>query len=173
LADEPLLAIILNNIGNLALEEHDHARARVCFTESAAMNRRLERQESLANNLVDLGFVALADAFAEEAVKAFRESLAICRAELLSDLLLWAIEGLAAVALHRGTPTVAARLLAAMTRPRAELAIGADYYPIGEEMRSRTLAGARAQLSEEEFAAAWAEGEALSLEAAGEQAARL
>ena len=38
--------------------------------------------------------------------------------------------------------------------------------------RERTLEQARAQLSEPAFAAAWAEGEALSLEQAAELAAR-
>ena len=39
-----------------------------------------------------------------------------------------------------------------------------DFYPVAEENRERTLDAARAELSEAEFAAAWAEGEALSLE---------
>ena len=80
-------------------------------------------------------------------------------------------EGLAAVALERTAPVEATRLLAATTRPRAELGIAADFYPIGEEMRERTLEGARAQLGEAAFAAAWSEGEALSLEATAEKAA--
>jgi hypothetical protein len=80
------------------------------------------------------------------------------------------VEGLAAVALERGSPVVAATLLAATTQPRAELGIGADFYPIGEEVRDRTRDAARASLGEEAFATAWAEG-ALSLEAAAEKAA--
>jgi hypothetical protein len=53
------------------------------------------------------------------------------------------------------------------------MAIGADFYPIAEEIRERTLERARGQLSESAFAEAWAEGGALSLGEAAEQAARL
>jgi tetratricopeptide (TPR) repeat protein len=169
--DERLLGIILNNLGNIALEEYDLTRARVHFEESAAISRRLRQQSYLANNLLDLGFVALADARVEDAATAFRESLDICRAERVADLPIWVVEGLAAVALERGEPAVAATLLAGMTRPKAELGMSADFYPIGEEVRGRTLDSARAQLGEAAFAAAWAEGDTLSLEAAAEQAA--
>jgi predicted ATPase len=169
--DERSRATTLNNLGNMALDEHDHARARSHFEESAAINRRLRQQVPLANNLLDLGFVALADARAEDAAPAFRESLGICRAERLDDLLIWVVEGVAAVALGRGAPVVAASLLAATTRPRADLALGADFYPIAEEVRERTLDAARESLGEAAFAAAWAEGEALSLEEAAEKAA--
>ncbi len=51
--------------------------------------------------------------------------------------------------------------------------MSADFYPVAEETRERTLEAARAELSEADFAAAWAEGATLSLEAAAEQAARL
>jgi predicted ATPase/class 3 adenylate cyclase/Tfp pilus assembly protein PilF len=169
--DERSLSTVLNNLGNIALDEHDHTRARAYFEESAAINRRLGQQLPLANNFLDLGFVALADARVEEAAAALRESLGICRAERLDDLLIWVVEGIAAVALDRGAPVVAATLLAATTRPRADLALGADFYPIAEEVRERTLVAARASLGEAAFAAAWAEGEALSLEAAAERAA--
>ena len=54
---------------------------------------------------------------------------------------------------------------------RAELGLAADLFPIAHEVRGQTLDAARAKLSEAAFAAAWAEGEALSLEAAAEQAA--
>ena len=66
----------------------------------------------------------------------------------------------------------AVRLLAATTKTREELAMDAGFYPIAEETRGRTLEQARAQLSESAFAAAWAEGEALSLEEAAELATR-
>ena len=172
-ADERSLATILGNLGNMALEEHDYAAARAYLEEAAATHRRLAHQSSLANNLMDLGFIALSEARLDEAEPFLRESLAISSAERLGDLLPWAVEAVAAVALARGSPSEAVRLLAATTSTREELAMGADFYPVAEETRERTLDAARAELSEAEFAAAWAEGEALSLEEAAEQAARL
>ena len=97
--------------------------------------------------------------------------MGICRAERFFENLVWAVEGLATLALERAKPIEATRLLAATTRSRAELGLAADYYPIGDETRERTLEAARAKLSEDAFAAAWAEGDALSLESAAEQAA--
>ena len=84
-ADERSLATILGNLGNIALEEHDYAAARAYLEEAAATNRRLGHQYSLANNLMDLGFIALSEARLDEAEPVLRESLAICRAERLGD----------------------------------------------------------------------------------------
>jgi len=168
---EDALVIIENALGHVALDQRDFTRARAHFEESVAIGRRHGYQHSHANNLLDLGFVALAEARVEEAAASFRESLGICRAERLGGLLVWAVEGLAAIALERGAQTEATRLLAATTRPRAELGFATDFYPIGEEARKRSLDAARATLTEAAFAAAWAEGEALSVEAAAAKAA--
>ena len=171
-ANERSLATILGNLGNIALEEHDYAAARAYLEEAAATNRRLAHQNPLANNLMDLGFIALSEARLDGAAPLLHESLAICRAEQVRDLLPWVVEGVAALALGRGAPSEAVRLLAATTSTREELAMSADFYPVAEETREQTLEQARAQLSESAFAAAWAEGEALSLEQAAELAAR-
>jgi predicted ATPase len=171
-ADERSLGTILGNLGNAALDEHDYAAARAYLEEAVATHRRLAHQSDLANNLIDLGFIALSEARLDEAEAILRESLAISSAERFGDLLPWAVEAVAALALARGSPSEAVRLLASTTSTRAELAMGADFYPIAEETRERTLDAARAELSEVEFAAAWEEGETLSLEEAAEQAAR-
>jgi predicted ATPase len=117
--DERSVAAIVNNLGNVALDERDFTRARTYFEESVAIGRRLRMRSSLANSLVDLGFVALAEAHVEEATASFREALDMCAAgQLAADVLVWAMEGLAAVALERAAPVEATRLLAATTRPR-------------------------------------------------------
>ena len=169
--NEYAVATVLNNLGNIALSDRDFRRARTYFEESAAINRRLGAQFLSANNLIDLGFVALIENRIDDAAAVFRESLSISRAERGSSLYAWAVEGIAAVALERGSPVEATRLLAATTGPRLELGIGRDFYPIGDEIREQALDAARSRLGEAAFAAAWAEGEALSLEEAAEQAA--
>jgi predicted ATPase len=170
--DDTSVATILNNLGNTALDDRNLASARAYIEESASMNRRLGRHVSTAGNLLDLGFIALAEDRPDAAESALRESLALCRAERIADLF-WAVEALAALALDRGDVVEAARLLAATTRPRAELGIATDFYPIGQESREKTLHGAREQLGEAAFAAAWEEGERLSLEEAAEAASRI
>jgi non-specific serine/threonine protein kinase len=172
-ADERSLAMILGNLGNMDLDEHRYAGARSNIEAAAVIHRRLGLRSALANNLMDLGFMAIAEARIDEAGPLLRESLDICRTDRSGDLLPLAVEAVASVAAARGASEDAVRLLAATADPRAELAMDAGFYPIAEEIRERTLEQARAELSESAFAAAWAQGDALSLEEAAEQAARI
>jgi predicted ATPase/DNA-binding SARP family transcriptional activator len=170
-SDERSLAVIAHNIASDALDQRDYARARTYFRDSVSLSRRLKSQALLANSLSGLGVVALAMGRLEDATAAYRESLLISRAERLASTLISVVEGLAAVALERDTPAEAARLLAATDRPKDELALAADIDPIQDEMRERTLETARATLGDAAFAAAWREGEDLTLELAAERAA--
>jgi tetratricopeptide (TPR) repeat protein len=158
------LSIALSGLGNQALEAHDLVCARAHLEEAAAIGRRLRQEPLLANTLVDLGFVALAESAVEEAAEKFNASLSICRAIRVTHTLVWAVEGLAAVALARGRPAAATRLLAATDSLRTEFGFARGYYAIGDEVRERTLKGALEQLGEEALATAWADGENLSFE---------
>jgi hypothetical protein len=90
--------------------------------------------------------------------------LSICRAIRVTHTLVWAVEGLAAVALARDLPAVATQLLAATDSLRTEFGFATGYYAIGDEVRERTLKGALEQLGEKALATAWADGENLSFE---------
>jgi tetratricopeptide (TPR) repeat protein len=169
--DERSLAAIYNNLGNFALDDEDLVTARHYMEESAATHRKLGRKQALANNLLDLGFVALAEGRLDEAGTAFGECVAICGRERFADGLMWAIEGAAALALERSSPAEATRLLASTTRPRADLGMADDFYVTGDARRAQTLDSARAQLGEARFEAAWSDGEGLALDEAAEQAA--
>ena len=79
----------------------------------------------------------------EEAAAQFQASFSICRAERATHTLVWAVEGLAAVALARDEPAVATRLLAATGSLRTEIGFAERYYTIGNEVRDRTLESAR------------------------------
>jgi hypothetical protein len=75
---------------------------------------------------------------------------------------LWNVWGLADVALAEGRPRRAAQLLAA-----ARLIVeNQQTHPVDRDDYERDVALARAQLGEEAFTAAWAEGQAMSLEQA-------
>jgi predicted ATPase/class 3 adenylate cyclase len=166
------LAMALSGLGNQALEAGDLFRARTHLEEVAVIGRRLRQEPLLANALVDLGFVALTETGAvEEAAAKFHESLSICRAERVTHTLVWAVEGLAAIALARDAPAVATRLLAATGSLRTEIGFAEGYYAIGDEVRERTLEGARELLGEDAFATAWADGENSSVEELGDEAA--
>ena len=171
LGDERLIHFFLSGLANFALEERDFTRARPLLEESVAINRRLKRETSLANDLVDLGFLALGEGRLDEAAASLRASLSICRTERIAHTLIWAVEGIAAVALARDTPIVATRLLAATRLTRDEVGFVEGYYSIADEVRKRTLEAARENLGEVAFAAAWAEGGELSIEEAADAAA--
>ena len=168
-----LLAVALSGVGNQALEAYDLSRARTHLEEVAAIARRLREGPLLANALVDLGFVALAEAAVAEAAERFHESLSICRSQRVTHTLVWAVEGLAAVALARDAPAIATRLLAATGSLRAEFGFTEGYYAIGDQMRERTLEGARELLGEDAFALSWADGENLALEELADTAVRV
>ena len=74
------------------------------------------------------------------------------------------LEGLAGVAAAQGQPVGAARLFGAAAALRG--AIGAPMEPARRAAYERHLAATRAQLTEEAFATAWAEGRALTPEQA-------
>jgi predicted ATPase/class 3 adenylate cyclase len=169
--NELLLATALSGLGNQELEARNLSRARVHLEEVAAIARRRRQEPLLANTLVDLGFVALEEAAVEEAAAQFQASLSICRAARATHTLVWAVEGLAAVALAGDGPALATRLLAATGSLRAEIGFAEEYYTIGNDVRERTLEAAREKLGEAEFAAALAEGQALSIDEAADAAA--
>ncbi|MFL6040071.1 MAG: ATP-binding protein [Gaiellales bacterium] len=161
----------LSGLGNQALEAGDLSRARAYLEQAAAIGRKLGQGLFLANALVDLGFIALNENAVEEAATKFQASLSICRAERATPTLVWAVEGLAAVAVARDEPAVATRLLGATGSLRSEIGFAEEYYAIGNEMRERTLAGAREKLGEAEFAEALVDGRALSIDEAADEAA--
>jgi tetratricopeptide (TPR) repeat protein len=165
------LAIALGNMANLALGERDFGRARAHLDEAVEIARRLRQGPVLANTLVDLGFIELAESGVDEAAVDFAASLSICRQERVTHTLVWSVEGLAAVALAREAPAVATGLLATTGSLRTEIGFAEGYYAIGDEVRERTLEGARELLGEAAFATAWLEGENMSLEALADAAA--
>jgi tetratricopeptide (TPR) repeat protein len=168
--DELTLAIALNNVGNVVLDDRDLVSARRYIEECVELNRRLGQQRRVANDLVDLGFIALADDRRDAAATALREALALNHDERIPEGVLWSVEGLAAFSLHQGNASRAVRLLAATTRSRAEIGFSPAYFPIGEEMRQQTLGVAREQLGEAAFAEAWEQGEKMSLDEAAQAA---
>jgi predicted ATPase len=171
IGEEGMAANSLNGLANLALDQRDFTRARALLEESVAIDRGPKGETRLANDLVDLGFVAFAEGLMEEAAASFREGLSICRTERIAHTLVWAVEGVAAIALVGDEPAVATRLLAATGLARVELAFAEGFYSIADEVREQTLEAARENLGEAAFASAWAEGRELSIEEAAEAAA--
>jgi predicted ATPase/DNA-binding XRE family transcriptional regulator len=146
----------------------NQARAESLLDESLILLRDLSDSWGMAQALDGLGRLALDRGDGRRSEALHQESLRLYRdighkvgiSGCLDDL------AVVAVALREGERAV--RLLAAAEAIRS--AIGASLPSPRLVVRERTIASARAMLGEQAFAAAWAEGQAMSLERAVEYA---
>jgi len=124
--------------------------------------RELGDQRHIARGLWSLGYVAL---FQDDYAKArtfYEEALALHREFGEKWFIASCLDGLAEVAIAKGQPEWAAHLLAAAALLREDLGVSPPSYNLANY--ERAVDTTRAQLGEERFAAAWAEGRKMTLE---------
>jgi tetratricopeptide (TPR) repeat protein len=138
-------------------------QAQSYLEEVARLNEQFITSFSSAWFQLEQGNLAYDQDDFDRASHFYRESLAFFGAREKESCAA-CIEGLAAVASAQGQVARAARLWSSAAAIRE--AIGAPLRPIDRPRQEASLAQLRAQLGEEAFAAAWAEGRALSLEQA-------
>jgi predicted ATPase/DNA-binding SARP family transcriptional activator/Tfp pilus assembly protein PilF len=159
--DRWLVASVLNNLGEVARVQGDYEQARCSYEESRILYRETAHKPDVARSLHSLGYVAHHQGDHDQAEHYFRESLAIFW-EL--DSKRGIAECLAGMAAIRGRTQEAARLLAA-----AETLLkscGGWWWPADQVEYEHNLAALQAALTKTEFAAAWTEGQAMTLEQA-------
>jgi non-specific serine/threonine protein kinase len=157
----------LNNLGNVAVYQGDLERAAAAFAEALAHFRQAGDRGSVALALMNLGWVARKRGEVAQAKALLHEALALFRelgdprrcAEGLEEL-----AATAGVAEPAGQGERAARLLGAAAAVRETL--GAPPPPEERAETEQGVAAARAALGEERWAAAFAAGQALTLEQA-------
>jgi non-specific serine/threonine protein kinase len=178
LGNQGLIAQALAGRGELAVRQGRYPQATALLEESLDLRRALGEQWGIAISLGSLGWVALR----QHDFKAMRERLS----ESMSIRMhtgdagggAWCLERLAEAALLQGQAAPAARRRAYFQRAtrifgaaatlRARLNAVMD--GVDQPEFERHLAQLRAALGEEVFAGAWAEGGALSLERAADDA---
>ncbi|MGE0544811.1 MAG: tetratricopeptide repeat protein, partial [Dehalococcoidia bacterium] len=163
LQDDWGIHVCLVNLGNVARLRGDYAPARAWLEESLVIAQAVGEKD-LGPSLVNLGSVALrqgdvaaARSYLEQCLTTFTE---------IGDTrgLGYALEAWAALAVTKRQPERAARLFGAAEATRDR--IGA-VLPAGDrEIHDRDVAIVRAALDEAAFAAAWATGHSMSLDAA-------
>jgi non-specific serine/threonine protein kinase len=161
--DDPWLrALPLAALGRAELHQGDAVAARCLFDEHLAVSFSTRDGWLIARATAHLGAVALAQGEREEARALYREAL--LRSQEVADQRAMAGDlcGLAAVSAP-GEPERAARLFGAAEVLRQ--AMGSPYLaqmidPVGYDEH---VAALRARLDAETFAAAWAEGRAMTL----------
>jgi predicted ATPase/DNA-binding SARP family transcriptional activator/Tfp pilus assembly protein PilF len=156
-----LVASILNNLGEVARVQGDYEQARRSYEESRILFSETAHKPDVARSLHSLGYVAQHQDDPDQAERYFQESLAIFRELGNKRGIIECLAGLAAV---RGRTPEAVRLLAA-----AETLLKSyrgSWWPADQVEYEHNLAGLQAALDKTEFAAAWAEGQAMTLEQA-------
>ncbi len=166
--DRSGVAASLHNLGVMAMLQGDHESARALWEEALSIRNELGDRSGSATTLHTLGALALAQGNRALARARFLESLRI--AQVLGNQLgiASALEGLAPVAAQTSAPIQAVRLWAAAARIRAD--IGAPAPPEEQETRNRDIEDSRRTVGEEAFAAAWAHGQALTMDEAADAA---
>jgi tetratricopeptide (TPR) repeat protein len=158
------VALALRNLGWLVQVKGDFGRAAALSEESLALFRELGDKWGIVTALVTLGEVAQAQGEYGRAAALIEESLQLSHEIGARDLLAETLEGLVRAAAAAGQGPRAARLGGAAEALRE--ALGTLLDPALRAGHERAVEAMRVALGEEGFAAAWAEGRALSLEAA-------
>jgi predicted ATPase len=164
LRDKRGIAFSLHGLGHVMLSQEDYEAAHAIFEESLAIGRSLGDKRGITRSLVGLASLALAREEYATARSLHQENLAILTE--LGDRWVTAIclDALAGVATAEGLPVKAARLFGAAAALRD--AINAPLPPFERALHKRYFPAARTQLDAEAFAAAWAEGQMMTLEEA-------
>jgi predicted ATPase/DNA-binding CsgD family transcriptional regulator len=163
LGDRRRIAEILGSLGGyLAFDQDNYTTEITAMEESLAIMRELGDRRSSARLLWALGHAAYVQDDYAKARTCYEEALAILQELGVKWFTAACLDGLAEVAVAQGQPEWAAHLLAAAALLREALGVSPPPYNLANY--ERTVATTHAQLGEERFAAAWAEGRGMTLE---------
>lgn len=161
---EQAAALCLNNLAVMALGQHRYTEARLYHQQGLEIHRRLGDRQGIALVLSNLAGVESLSGHYAQAHEQFREGLALWKELGNKGGIAYTLSGMAQLAVAQGKMSRAARLLGASEALRA--AIHFPIPPVQQEAHDRNVERLMASLGPELFAAAVAEGRALSLEQA-------
>ena len=157
-------AQILTNLALLAEGEDDLRKARSLNEQALAIMQRLGARREAAIVLRNLAGVLQEEGDYAEAARRYAEATATTLELADRHVLLACLEGLAVFVRQRGCPSRAARVFGAAHALRQELGVAVVSMDPGRyEQEMRTT---REALGEADFTAAWAQGEAMTLDEA-------
>jgi predicted ATPase/class 3 adenylate cyclase len=156
------VAFSLRHLGVMKHYQRDTRQAMELLEQSLALFREIRNAEGTMYALTGLGSAVGQEGNHSRALSLFRESLALSKKHGIKWATLESLYGLAGVSACQGQPERAARLLGAAELLRRTI----DYsLPLPDQTDyERSLTSVRAALSDTSFAAAWAEGHAMTLE---------
>jgi non-specific serine/threonine protein kinase len=157
--DKGTVGLSLLNLGRTAAHQGEVERAVSLFEESAEIFDAIGDTRRLAATLMRRARAATDQADLDRAVALYRAGLELAKRAGTRYSIAYGLLGLASVAVARGHPVCAARLLGAADALRD--AIGAHLLATERAKHDGVLGAARADLGEAAYAAAWAEGQAM------------
>jgi predicted ATPase/DNA-binding SARP family transcriptional activator/DNA-binding CsgD family transcriptional regulator len=171
---EPLekhtLAHLLHFLAMAALDAGDLEQALALPAQSLRLHRELEDIRGTAMSLTALGMITLEADETERAEGFFVEGLKLLRRMGEKMGIAYCLLGLAGVAGEQARPERAARLWGAAEALRENIGMDLSPFDRTHSRYEERLASARSVMDEESWEAAWAEGRAMSPEAAIEHA---
>jgi len=163
LGDRRRIAEILGSlVGYMAFYQGHYIAELISMEESLAIMRELGDRRSSAKLLWFLGHAAFVQDDYAKARTFYEEALVILQELGIQWFIASCLDGLAEVAVAQRQPEWAAHLLGAAALLREALGVSPPPYNLANY--ERAVATTRAQLGEERFAAAWAEGRKMTLE---------
>ena len=159
--DTRIMALALNNLGDLALTVGEYERAEPLFEESLALLRAHGDTANMARSLFNLGALALGLGRLGDAERRFHESVRFAEQAVDKEDLAWCLEGFAGLEVARGDGERAALLLGAAGALLEEM--GADFKPYERQLHESTRTQAVRLCGDEAFADALRRGTAMTL----------
>jgi tetratricopeptide (TPR) repeat protein len=167
-SDTQTIALAQHGLGNVAYAQGKYCRARTLYEACLALRRDLGERRGIAAELHSLGNVAIELGDHAEAAARHVESLDVYRTLGDQEGMVNCLEGLAYVAYARSDAAAIHRyiagLLAAVAAQRK--VIGAPLPPSEQSRYDATVRAVRRTLGDKAFPAAWAEGQAMTLDQA-------
>ncbi len=164
LGDKTFIGFPLIILGDVARHQRDYPRAEAFYQEGLALHRQAGAKWGIALALHNLGAIAKEQDDYPRAATLFEESLSLYREGVYTSGVADCLAGLAGIAAAKGQPEQAVQLFGAAQGLRDSTNVVAE--PADRIEAERDLSAVRAQLSQEAFAAAWAQGRALTVEQA-------
>jgi len=164
IGDRWALALSLVSLGRTVTLSGDPAAARSILEEGRTIFREIGDKWGLAVSLNNLGLAAFREGDYGRATTLYQEGVALFWQVEERIFTIRCVEELAWVTCRQGNYGRAARLFGAAEAQRE--AFGASMPPAAHAEHDRHVAGVRAQLDEATFAAAWADGRAMTMEQA-------
>src|SRR5579864_1291279 len=162
LGDKLGIAQSLINLGFAFLSAADYSPARSALQESLTLSQDLKYQKGVAESLINLGAVHCCEGDYASAHRLLEQSLRMMRGLRETRGIVACLEESANLAAAEGQTGWAAQILGATDRHRQEMGARA---PFSDQVRyDHAIATARNTLGEDAFSAAYARGQAATLE---------